>query len=85
MPRGITTRPKKGFGIPVAQWLRGPWRELLLDTLGDGGAAKTGWFDQGVVDSLIDDHLSGRQDRRKPLWTLLMFRLWEDGVWGPGG
>ncbi len=84
LPRGITTRPKKGFGIPVAQWLRGPWRDLLLDTLGSGGAAKTGWFDQRVVDGLIDDHLSGRQDRRKPLWTLLMFRLWEDGQWGPG-
>ncbi len=84
LPRGITTRAKKGFGIPVAQWLRGPWRNLLLDTLGSGGAAKTGWFDQRVVDGLIDDHLSGRQDRRKPLWTLLMFRLWEDGQWGPG-
>lgn len=85
LPRGITARPKKGFGMPVAQWLRGPWRELLLDTLGDGGASKTGWFDQAVVDRLIDEHLSGRRDRRKPLWTLLMFRWWEDGTWGPGG
>jgi asparagine synthase (glutamine-hydrolysing) len=84
LPRQILTRSKKGFGMPVAHWLRGPWRELLLDTLGGGGAAKTGWFDQSAVDRLIDEHLSGRRDRRRPLWTLLMFRWWEDGRWGPG-
>ena len=84
LPGEILRRPKKGFGMPVAQWLRGPWRDLLLDTLGGGRAAATGWFDQLAVDRLIDDHLSGRRDRRKPLWTLLMFRWWEDGVWGPG-
>jgi len=83
LPRGITTRKKKGFGMPVAHWLRGPWRELLMDTLGSGAAARTGWFNQRAVDALIDDHLSGRRDRRKPLWTLLMFRWWEDGPWGP--
>ncbi len=85
LPRGITGRAKKGFGIPVADWLRGPWRELLLDTLGGGGAARTGWFDQAAVDRMLHEHLDGHLDRRKPLWTLLMFRLWEDGPWGPGG
>jgi asparagine synthase (glutamine-hydrolysing) len=84
LPREITRRGKKGFGLPVAHWLRGPLRELLLDTLGSGGAASTGWFKQDVVDQLIDDHLSGRRDRRKLLWTLLMFRWWEQGAFGPG-
>jgi len=84
LPREITRRGKKGFGVPVAHWLRGPLRELLLDTLGGGGAAATGWFKQPVVDRLLEDHLSGRRDRRKLLWTLLMFRWWEDGPFGPG-
>jgi len=84
LPAEIVGRGKKGFGLPVAKWLHGPWRELLMDTLGSGGAGKTGWLDQGVVDGLIDDHLTGRLDRRKPLWTLLMFRWWEDGAFGPG-
>jgi len=84
LPRQITRRGKKGFGLPVAHWLRGPLRELLLDTLGSGGAASTGWFKQDVVDQIIDDHLSGRRDRRKLLWTLLMFRWWEQGPFGPG-
>jgi asparagine synthase (glutamine-hydrolysing) len=85
LPRDVIARRKKGFGMPVARWLKGPWRGLLLDTLGGGGAARTGWFDQRAVDGLIEEHLSGRRDRRKPLWTLLMFRLWEDGRWGPRG
>ena len=84
LPRQVLKRGKKGFGMPVAHWLKGPWRELLLDTLGGGRAAATGWFDQAAVDRLIDEHLSGRRDRRKPLWTLLMFRWWEEGRWGPG-
>lgn len=85
LPRSVTSRGKKGFGMPVAHWLRGPWRDLLLDTLSDGAAGRSGLLDQGVVDALIDDHLSGRRDRRKPLWTLLMFRFWEEGLWGPEG
>jgi asparagine synthase (glutamine-hydrolysing) len=85
LPAQISSRKKKGFGLPVAKWLHGPFRELLLDTLGGGRAAKTGWLNQRVVDGMIDDHLSGRLDRRKPLWTLLMFRWWEDGAFGPSG
>ena len=83
LPREVVQRKKKGFGLPLARWLRGPYRDLLLDTLGSGGAAATGWFHQPTVDALIDDHLSGRRDRRRPLWTLLIFRLWEDGAFGP--
>jgi len=85
LPSDITKRSKKGFGMPVAHWLRGAWRELLLDTLGGGAAARSGWLDQAAVDQLVDDHLSGRRDRRRPLWTLLMLRWWEDGEWGPQG
>ncbi len=85
LPPQVIKRPKKGFGMPVAHWLKGPWRDLLIDTLGGGAAGRTGWFDQAVVDSLIDDHLSGRRDRRKPLWTLLMFHWWLDSAWGPNG
>ncbi|MBJ94524.1 MAG: asparagine synthase (glutamine-hydrolyzing) [Rickettsiales bacterium] len=84
LPQGITKRRKKGFGMPVAHWLRGPMRDLLLDTLSAGAAGSSGWFCQSAVDQLINDHLSGRLDRRKPLWTLLMFRWWEQGSFGPG-
>ena len=85
LPSRIIERRKKGFGMPVAKWLHGPWRELLLDTLGNGRAGASGLFSQPAVDRLIQEHLSGQRDRRKPLWTLLMFQWWHDGRFGPGG
>ncbi len=84
VPRGVVDRKKKGFGMPVARWLRGPWRHLLDRYLGAGAAGRSGWLDQRVVDGLIDDHTSGRRDRRKQLWTLLILRRWQEGEWGPG-
>ena len=83
LPRGIAARGKKGFGIPVAKWLRGPWRELASDLLGPASPGLDASFEPGVVRALLDEHLSGRRDRRKPLWTLMIYRLWEQGPWGP--
>ena len=83
LPEGITRRRKKGFGLPVGPWLRGPCREALLDLLDGGAAGRSGWLEQRAVDNLLDDHLTGRIDRRKPLWTLFMFRQWEEGPFGP--
>ena len=76
LPSGIVDRPKKGFGIPVAEWLRGALRELLLDELSPRRLYEQGIFAPAEVQRLIDEHLQGRRDHRKPLWTLLMFQLW---------
>src|SRR5213078_293819 len=63
VPDEILRRPKKGFGIPVAAWIRGPLRPLFEELLS--------------VRALLETHLSGSTDLRKPLWTLLMFQLWQ--------
>ena len=78
LPREIIQRPKKGFGIPVARWFRGDLKELLLDSLNEDRLRRQGLFQPAYVSGLIDDHLTGRRDNRKPLWTLLMFQLWSD-------
>ena len=76
LPGDIINRPKQGFGIPVAKWLRGELRELLFDALGHERLRQQGVFNPTYVSRMIDDHLAGRCDNRKPLWTLLMFQLW---------
>lgn len=76
VPDSILRRPKHGFALPVAQWLKGPLRELREDLLGESALRSGGIFEPGVVRRLIDDHDQGRADRRKQLWTLLMFELW---------
>ena len=79
LPASILRRPKKGFGIPVAHWFRGPLKEQMLSVLSPERIARKGFFDPAAVARLIDDHLAGRRDVRKQLWTLFAFDLWHDG------
>jgi asparagine synthase (glutamine-hydrolysing) len=79
LPDSILNRPKKGFGIPVANWFRGPLKEQLLSVLSADRIARKGFFDPAAVSLLVDDHLAGRRDNRKQLWTLFVFELWHDG------
>jgi asparagine synthase (glutamine-hydrolysing) len=81
LPKAVLDRPKKGFGIPVARWLKAELRPLLLDLLGPGPVRRSGLLDANTVDRLIREHLAGRRDHRKPLWTLLMLAQWQN-VWG---
>ncbi len=76
VPAEVLRRPKKGFGIPVAAWLRGPLRPLLEDLCSPSNLAQTGLFEPAAVQAALQRHLRGEADLRKPLWTLLMFLLW---------
>jgi asparagine synthase (glutamine-hydrolysing) len=78
LPDAILDRPKKGFGIPVARWFRGPLRELLLDTLAPERLGRHGFFRAAEVERLLAEHVGGRADRRKELWTLFCFQRWYD-------
>jgi asparagine synthase (glutamine-hydrolysing) len=74
VPEAILGRAKKGFGIPVAAWIRGPLRPLFEEALSERALA--GFFDPAPVRAMLARHLRGEADLRKPLWTLLMFQLW---------
>ena len=78
LPDTILNRPKKGFGIPVANWFRGPLKEQMLSVLSPDRIARKGFFEPAAVSLLVDDHLAGRRDNRKQLWTLFVFELWHD-------
>ena len=84
LPDRILDRPKKGFGIPVADWFRGPLREQLLSVLSPERVRRDGFFDEGMVSGLVRDHLGGTRDNRKQLWTLFAFQLWNQGYEGLG-
>ena len=76
LPDEILYRNKRGFQIPVAQWLRGRMRPLMEDLLSESTLKAQGIFNYQSVRALMDEHISGRADLRKPLWTLLVFQLW---------
>ncbi len=78
LPALILGRPKKGFGIPVGRWLRGPLSPLLDRLLDPERIKRQGLFRADEVTRRVAEHRSGARDHRKPLWTLLMFQLWHE-------
>ena len=75
VPAEILNRPKMGFGIPRARWLRHELRELVHDTLLGESARNRGWFDPATVTAVVQQHAAG-VDRDSILWPLLMIELW---------
>jgi asparagine synthase (glutamine-hydrolysing) len=76
VPRSLVERPKSGFAIPLAAWLRGPlrgWAEELLD---ENRLVREGWLDAGRVRQQWRQHLRGAGDHEHRLWTVLMFQAW---------
>ncbi len=78
LPRFVTRRAKKGFGVPVAEWIKGQLRPLARDLLSPERMRRTGLFDPAYVTRLLDEHERGVANHRKLLWTLLMFELWQE-------
>jgi asparagine synthase (glutamine-hydrolysing) len=75
VPAELIDRPKMGFGIPRAEWLRTGMREMVIDTLTDTTATQRGWFNSNEVRKVIDIHMTG-EDRDNLLWPMLMLELW---------
>ena len=84
LPREILERPKKGFGVPVGEWLRGPLLPLARDLLSPYNVGALGYFDPKETTRLLEEHDRGLADHRKPLWTLMAFLMWHER-YGPGG
>ncbi|MDX6436171.1 MAG: hypothetical protein QOK34_1005, partial [Gaiellaceae bacterium] len=78
LPREIVHGKKRGFSIPAAAWLRGELEPFARETLNADVLRRQGFFDPGVVTRLVDDHVSGREDRSRQLWGLLAFTLWHE-------
>jgi asparagine synthase (glutamine-hydrolysing) len=78
LPSAVIDRPKKGFGIPVAAWLKGPLDPLVDDLLSESRLSDAGYLDAARVRRLVDEHRSNERNHRKVLWTLLSFELWRE-------
>jgi asparagine synthase (glutamine-hydrolysing) len=76
LPAEIVDRPKVGFTVPLSPWFRGPLRELLADTLLSPSCLARGWLEPQAVRAAVEDHVSGRRDRARELWTLFTLELW---------
>jgi asparagine synthase (glutamine-hydrolysing) len=75
VPAELIDRPKMGFGIPRAEWLRTGMKELVIDTLTDTTATQRGWFNPKEVSNVIETHMAG-EDKDNLIWPMLMLELW---------
>lgn len=76
VPADVTGREKQGFAAPDASWFRGESIDYVRRRLVDGDARIYRYLDRGAVLDLVDDHLSGRENRRLLIWSLLSVEEW---------
>jgi asparagine synthase (glutamine-hydrolysing) len=76
LPPEVMNRPKMGFSVPIAEWFRGPLREMLHDTLLSKGLAERGIVSPEFVRTLLNEHDRGRRNNYYWLWALIMLELW---------
>jgi asparagine synthase (glutamine-hydrolysing) len=62
-----------GFSIPLAQWLRGPWREAAHARLSAPAMEMSGMFDRKAIGKLLKQHDDSAYDRSAAIWALIMF------------
>jgi asparagine synthase (glutamine-hydrolysing) len=76
LPPSVLTPRKRGFSIPLADWLRGELRPLLDAAIGDSDLAEAGIVKMSEVRALRDEHMSGARNRSVDLWRFLFFERW---------
>jgi asparagine synthase (glutamine-hydrolysing) len=76
LPDSIVSRPKKGFGIPLGRWLRGPLRQRLARTLLSSPLWESPWLDQSAFAAWARMHDQREGDHSKALWALLVLDEW---------
>lgn len=79
VPADFFRRPKSGFEVPLAEWLRGPLREWA-ESLLEERSLDSGIFNRSTVTKAWREHLSGRVNRQHGLWNVLMFRAWQEAT-----
>ncbi len=76
LPPALLHQPKRGFGVPLAIWFRGPMRSFLFDHLTSRSFLDRGMVSPEFVAELLNEHDRGRRNNHHHLWKLLMLELW---------
>jgi asparagine synthase (glutamine-hydrolysing) len=84
IPRALVDRPKMGFGVPLAEWLRGPLRPWAEDLLSPDALARHGLLQTAPIRRAWKLHAEGKRDLGDELWDVLVLQSWLDR-WSPSG
>ncbi len=79
LPESVVHGRKRGFSIPAAAWLRGDHlAPFARETLSRETLLRQGYLEPAPVARMLDDHVSGREDLSRQIWSLLAFTLWHE-------
>lgn len=76
VPTAWFDRPKQGFSVPLDAWLRGPLRDWAESLLSTSRLGESRLLDVERVRRTWIDHLGGRRNHQRALWTVLMLQAW---------
>jgi asparagine synthase (glutamine-hydrolysing) len=78
VPPSLIDRPKKGFGVPVSAWLKGPLREWAESLIEPARVRREGFLRPEAVSRIWNQHCVGWHKRQGLLWAILMFQAWHE-------
>lgn len=79
VPQFLVERPKRGFSVPIGQWLRGPLRDWAEDLLSKERLEREGLLNSGVIRQQWEDFLAGKSAQGySPIWLVLTLQAWLD-------
>jgi asparagine synthase (glutamine-hydrolysing) len=73
LPHDLLYRPKMGFSVPLAKWLRGPLAQRMRESVLSDRMKASGFFNTSTLHTLVQQHLGGQHDHSTALWMLIMF------------
>lgn len=80
VPRSMFERPKKGFGVPLASWLRGPLKDWANSLLSSEEIQREGFFNSDIISRMWNEHQHSIMDHSAKLWSVLMFISWYENT-----
>tara|TARA_Y100001933_G_C18958061_1_gene546884 strand:+ start:1 stop:1572 length:1572 start_codon:yes stop_codon:yes gene_type:complete len=76
LPESLINNKKKGFAIPINNWLKGPLKNWAGDLLSESLIQRQGYLNSEIVSQIFKSHLDGEEDNSSKLWTILMWQSW---------
>jgi asparagine synthase (glutamine-hydrolysing) len=76
VPKSLIERPKMGFGVPLAEWMRGPLREWCENLINKRRLDDEGFFDSDIIQTKWKEHLNLKRNWQAQLWDVMVFQAW---------